>query len=107
MVKKKDKDIGHATVFRTVKLLAESGLARAVDFGGKVAYYEQLHGRKHHDHLICTECGNFVETMDQQIEELQEKLCKRYGFLPTSHRMEIFGICKQCRKTTRAKKGRS
>ena len=98
LVKKKDKAIGQATVFRTVKLLCEADLAQAVDFGGRVKYYEQLHGRKHHDHLICSRCGEYVEAMDPQIEKLQEKLCKKYGFLPISHRMEIFGVCKRCRK---------
>jgi len=98
LVKRKDKTIGQATVYRTVKLLCEAGLARTVDFGSGITHYEQLHGRTHHDHLICSRCGEYVEAMDPQIEKLQEKLCKKYGFLPTNHRMEIFGICRLCRK---------
>ncbi len=61
IVRKKDKDVGYATVARTLKLLAESGLCRMVDFGDGVQRYEHKYGHEHHDHLICTKCGKFVE----------------------------------------------
>ena len=98
IVKKKDPGIGQATVFRTLKLLREADIAKEVDLGDKKVRYEHKYGHQHHDHLVCVKCGRFIEAVDSKIEELQEKLCKRFGFLPQRHKMEIFGVCRQCRK---------
>ena len=98
IVKRKDPAIGHATVFRTLKLMREAGLARRVDFEGKAAGFEHKLGHPHHDHLLCTECGRCIEATDPEIERLQEKLAKKFSFRPGAHKMEIFGICKNCRK---------
>lgn len=98
IVKKKDTSIGMATVFRTLKLLCESDIAKEVDLGDKRVRYEPKFGHEHHDHLICTKCGKFIEAMDPEIERLQEKLCKKFSFTAHRHRMEIFGLCKKCRK---------
>jgi len=98
IVKKKDPDIGQATVFRTLKLLREADIAKEVDLGDKKVRYEHKYGHQHHDHLVCVKCGRFIEAVDLKIEKLQEKLCKKFGFLPQRHKMEIFGVCRQCRK---------
>ena len=98
LVKKKDPKVGQTTVFRTLKLLCEADIAREVDFGDRVKRYEVKHGHEHHDHLVCTKCGKFIEAVDERIEELQEKLCKKFGFTSKSHRLEIFGVCKKCKK---------
>lgn len=97
IVKEKDSSIGQATVFRTLKLLCEADMAKEVDFGDKKARYEQKYGHSHHDHLVCIKCGRLIEAMEPKIEELQNALCKKFGFLPKEHKMEIFGICKQCK----------
>ena len=94
--RREDETIGYATVHRTLKLIKESGLAREVDFGEKRKRFEHLLGHKHHDHLICTKCKDTIEVFDPKIEKLQEKLAQRYGFKPSFHRMEIFGLCKKC-----------
>ena len=98
MVKEKDPAVGQATVYRTVKLLAESGLAEVVDFGDGMARYEPHFGQGHHDHLICEKCGKNVEIMDPNIERLQEELAARYGFTLERHKMYLFGLCADCRK---------
>lgn len=98
LTKKKDSSIGQATVFRTLKLLVEAGIAAEVDFGDKKTRYEHKYGHKHHDHIICTECGKLIEAMDPKIEKLQEKLCEKFSFKPLSHKLKIFGICQQCQK---------
>lgn len=98
IIKKKDPNIGHATCFRTLKLLCEADIAKAVNLGDKRVRYEPKYGQRHHDHLICSKCGTFIEAFDQEIEKLQDKLCKRFGFKPRSHRLEIFGVCKECKK---------
>jgi len=98
IVKKNDPGIGQATVFRVLKLLCESGLAKEVKLGDKKTRFELKYGHQHHDHLVCVNCGKFIEVLDPRIEDLQEKLCQRFGFSPKRHRMEIFGTCKKCRR---------
>lgn len=98
LVKKADPSVGQATVYRTVKLLCESGIAKEVHFGDGITRYEQKYGNKHHDHLICEQCNKNIEVLDEQIEKLQEELAARYGFVLTSHRMYLYGICEECRK---------
>ena len=97
IAKKRDQTLGQATVFRTLKLLCEANIAKEVNLGDGKTRYEHKYGREHHDHLICLRCGRFIETMDPKIEKLQDDLCKRHGFLPERHKMQIFGICKRCR----------
>jgi Fur family ferric uptake transcriptional regulator len=98
IVKRKDTHLGQATVFRTLKLICAAGIAKEVEFGDRTVRYEHKYGHKHHDHLICIKCGKFIEALEPQIEALQSKLCKKFGFLPQRHRLEIFGLCRQCRK---------
>ncbi|MFH1594294.1 MAG: Fur family transcriptional regulator [Candidatus Omnitrophota bacterium] len=97
IAKKRDHRIGLATAFRTLKLLKEMGIAKEVLLGDKIIRYERKYGHGHHDHLVCTDCGKCIEAVDPKIEELQDTLCKRFGFKPERHRMEIFGLCKKCR----------
>ena len=96
-VKQKYPSVGFATVYRTLKLLCATGLCRELKLESGPARYEHLYGHKHHDHLICTGCGRFVEVIDPEIERLQQKLSKTHGFLPQEHRMELYGICPECR----------
>lgn len=97
IIKKRDPGVGQATVFRTLKLLSEAEMAKEVDLGDKRIRYEPKYGHSHHDHLVCVKCGRFIEVVDAEIERLQERLCRKFTFLPQRHRMEIFGICKRCR----------
>jgi Fur family transcriptional regulator, ferric uptake regulator len=96
-VKKKYPSVGYATIYRTMKLLSESGLCREIRFEDGTTRYEHLYGHEHHDHLVCTQCGRLVEVVNEEIEKLQERLMKQHGFLPQSHRMNLYGICKECR----------
>jgi Fur family ferric uptake transcriptional regulator len=98
LVVKKDKSIGLATVYRTLKLLYEAGIAGRMDFGGNVARYELVLGARHHDHLVCERCGAKVEVVDARIERLQESLAAAHGFVLTGHKMDLFGTCPKCRQ---------
>lgn len=98
LVKKKNKNIGYTTVYRTMKLLSESGLCQELDFGDGVLRFEHKYGHEHHDHLICTRCGRFIEVRDRKIEELQDNLARSRGFTPARHKLHIFGVCKGCEK---------
>lgn len=98
LLKTKDPSLGRATVYRMLKLLKDAGLANEVDFGEGVSRYEHKYGHAHHDHLICVRCGRTREVVDEEIESLQEKLAERFGFALTSHKMDLYGLCQDCRK---------
>ncbi len=97
LVKKKNPSVGVATVYRTLKLICESGLGREFRPEDGIARYEHLYGHEHHDHLICTSCGDLLEVVNPEIERLQEKLARANGFHIRSHKLEIYGTCKNCR----------
>ena len=94
-VRKRNRRIGYATVYRTLKLLVESGLANKRQFGDGQTRYEVA--GEHHDHLICTECGKILEFEDEEIERLQERIAARLGFSVTGHRHELYGLCAKAR----------
>ncbi|HBF39578.1 MAG TPA: transcriptional repressor [Firmicutes bacterium] len=96
IIKHNNPEIGVATVYRTLKILCEAGLANEVKFSDKVTHYEHLFDHQHHDHLICVKCGQYTEVCDPEIEELQQKLAERNKFKVLRHRMELYGICKNC-----------
>jgi Fur family ferric uptake transcriptional regulator len=99
--RRRDPRVSVATVYRTVKLLVESGLASARRFGDGQTRYESAAGREHHDHLICTSCGAIAEFADEQIEELQALVARRHGFSVESHKLELYGRCGACRRAGR------
>jgi len=97
LVKQRDKTIGQATVYRVLKLLCESGIAREVNFGDGSMRYEHEFGHEHHDHLVCKVCGKTLEVVDPAIETLQKALAEKYGFILSSHEMYLYGVCPDCR----------
>jgi len=82
-------------------VLVESGVASARQFGDGQTRYEAAAGREHHDHLICTTCGEIEEFADEQIEALQALVARRHGFEIESHKLELYGRCSGCRRGTR------
>jgi Fur family ferric uptake transcriptional regulator len=101
-VRRIDPRISVATVYRTMKLLAESGVALPRQFGGGQTRYEAATGKRHHDHLICTVCGEIVEFANERIESLQELVARRHGFEVESHKLELYGRCARCRREIEA-----
>ncbi len=97
IVRKKDPSIGLATVFRAFKVFVDAGLAQPVDLKDKKVRYEHKFKHGHHDHLICASCGRVVEFFDRRIEELQEAVCKKYGYRIGGHSLEITGLCPKCK----------
>jgi Fur family ferric uptake transcriptional regulator len=99
-VRKIDPKVSQATVYRTMKLLTDCGLAAARNFlDGQTRYERSDRTGEHHDHLICTGCGKIVEFVDERIEELQERVANGKGFLVTHHKMELYGLCESCRES--------
>jgi len=98
LVQKKDPNVGQTTVYRTLKLLTDAGLAREVRLGDGRTYYEHHFDHEHHDHMICTECGEVIEFFSEEIEKLQDEMAEQFGFTPTHHSLRILGLCGKCRK---------
>jgi Fur family ferric uptake transcriptional regulator len=95
-VRQKHPQIGYTTVYRTMKLLCEAGLAHERNFEDGVTRYEIPH--EHHDHLICTRCGRIVEFECQMIESAQDRIAAEYGFTLLRHKHELYGHCPGCRE---------
>jgi len=74
----------------------ERGFAQKKEFEGQPPRYEHRHLGKHHDHLICTKCGNIVEFDNDEIERLQLRIAEDKGFHMLQHKMEIYGLCSDC-----------
>jgi Fur family transcriptional regulator, ferric uptake regulator len=98
MVREKDPRIGYTTVYRTMKILADCGLARSIDLADGITRYEHLYNHEHHDHMICMECGNSIEFYKPEIETLQDEASAQLGFKVLDHKLQIYGLCKDCRK---------
>lgn len=92
-VREEHPQIGYTTVYRTMKLLCEAGLATEHHFDG-IARYEIA--QEHHDHLVCTRCGKIIEFECDLIESAQEKIAANYGFRILRHRHELYGHCGKC-----------
>lgn len=95
-LKRDNPGIGLATIYRALKLFADCGLANEQHFSDGVTRYEHLFGHEHHDHLICLNCGKYIEVVEPAIEELQAKLAQKNNFQVLRHRMELYGICQDC-----------
>lgn len=96
--RRRDPSIGAATVYRTMKILAEAGLASVRHFEGGQTRYEAALDRHHHDHLICTSCRSIVEFENERIEELQDRVAADHGFTVTHHKLELYGLCRSCQE---------
>ncbi len=90
-VKERDSNVGHATIYRTLKLLVDAGLALPNRIGEDLTRYEPEVPGEHHDHMICHGCGLIVEFEDEDIERLQEEIAHRLGFNLLDHSMNLIG----------------
>ena len=98
VVREKDPRIGYTTVYRTMKILADCGLARPVDLADGITRYEHLYNHAHHDHMVCMQCGNSIEFYKSEIETLQDDASAQLGFKVLDHKLQIYGLCRDCRK---------
>ena len=106
LVKKQDPSVGQTTVYRTLKLLSEAGLAREVRFGDGRTHYEHNYKHQHHDHMICSECGKIIEFFSAELEALQDAMAAKHKFEVTQHLLRIIGVCAECRRKKREEENR-
>ena len=97
-IKETGMKASRASVYRTLNLLCDCGLIGRVREGEHGAVYEQTFGHEHHDHMLCTECGKVIEFYSEELEKLQEYLCRKRDFKGANHTLEIRGYCKRCLK---------
>jgi Fur family ferric uptake transcriptional regulator len=98
-VKRSCPKIGYATIYRTLKLFKECGLAFDRDFGeGKTRYEPVKFKGDHHDHLICIRCGKITEFENEEIENYSREIAIRNNFEATHHKVELYGYCSSCRR---------
>lgn len=95
-VRERHPNIGYTTVYRTMKLLCDAGLANEHHFDDGMTRYEIEH--EHHDHLVCVKCGKIIEFECAMIERTQNEIAERYGFQVLRHRHELYGHCSDCRE---------
>lgn len=101
--RKDGQSVGLATIYRTLNLLADAGLAEQKSFGENRQVYEINMPGQHHDHLICIGCGDVIEFENEEIERLQDKVAAQHGFKLMTHRLDMFGYCKKDACTKQAK----
>src|SRR5215471_10865745 len=104
LVKKKDDRIGFTTVYRTLKLLAECGLASEVAFHDGITRYEHQYNRRSHHHMVCTGCGSSVEFFSSEVDRLEHEIGRKYNFDTTRHTFQIYGLCEECRQKEGARR---
>jgi len=97
-LRKNKSNVSLATVYRTIPLLIDSGLIMETLHCREKVVYEKIYNKKHHDHLICINCGKIIEFYNEDVEKLQDEICHKYHFLPTEHRLGIKGYCQKCQE---------
>jgi Fur family ferric uptake transcriptional regulator len=106
IVRRREPEVGRTTIYRTLKLFQEAGLASELLLGGE-ARFEPLWNRCHHDHFVCVSCGEIFEFQSPEIERLQEEIARTLGFVIEGHRHNIYGRCGKCAlKTARPARAR-
>ena len=100
LVKNQYPDIGLATVYRTLDILAELGILQKNDFGdGRSRYEFNREDEHHHHHMICLRCGNVSEFDDDLLESLEAVIIKRNQFKIMDHDLKFYGYCRLCGET--------
>ena len=85
-----DNKVSIATVYRTVRLLQDTGILSRLEFNdGKSRFEDAV--REHHDHLIDIDSGDVIEFVDNEIEKIQNKIAERLGFDLVGHKLELYG----------------
>ena len=99
--------VSRATVYRTLGLLVEGGFLESLDTGQGELLYEHVLGHRHHDHLVCVDCGRIEEFTEPRIEALQEDVAEKKGFSLLHHNLRLFGTCPACTRQRQRSAGGS
>jgi Fur family ferric uptake transcriptional regulator len=96
-LRKTDPGVGLATVYRTLRLLKDAGLAMELRGNEGSTRFEAVNAPKHHDHLVCRKCGTVLEIGNDDLQQAQFELARKYDFSPDEEAHCIYGLCSACR----------
>ena len=82
--------VSRATVYRTIDVLVKNKMVRKMELGDGKSLYEPKLDNEHHDHMICVDSGKIIEFFDQELELLQDKIAKKYGYKVVRHVHQLF-----------------
>ncbi|MGD2217003.1 MAG: Fur family transcriptional regulator [Gemmatimonadales bacterium] len=99
LLRDRGEQVGKATIYRTLNLLVEAGLARELDFGEGFKRYEHQAGETQHDYLICTNCGRVARFRQEAMDRLQAEIAAELSFAVQSRMLKIYGLCDSCAGT--------
>lgn len=91
-------NIGYTTVYRTLKLFAEAGIAREVRVGDSSTRYEYVTEEERRDRIVCSRCGAITELENGSIGDILGKLAAGHGFTFENSMQELRGLCPRCRE---------
>jgi Fur family ferric uptake transcriptional regulator len=103
-LRQRGEHAGKATVYRTLALLVDLGLATEHDFDEGFKRYETQVGAAQHDHLICTECGRVTTFTHPELDRILNEAAAAQGFEPITRQVKVFGTCNEsaaCREAQR------
>lgn len=92
----RDVQVGRATVFRTLDLLAARGQLERIDLPSGEHAYVACAPQEHHHHVVCRVCGKSAEVQDSGLQSVVGEIARRSGYQIESHRLELFGLCREC-----------
>lgn len=98
-LRSRNKGISRATIYRTLDLLVQCGLARKSRLGREHYVYERVTPGQRHDHMVCTQCGSIIEFYDAELEEKQRQICQAHDFRPSFYSLQIQGVCHDCQSS--------
>ncbi|HNR95556.1 MAG: Peroxide operon regulator [Chloroflexi bacterium ADurb.Bin180] len=87
-----------ATVYRALNALRESGLVRQMHLAGERLYFE-LDRKDRHAHLVCSTCGRVWEVDSEALSKAARDAGREIGFQVSAARLEVIGLCEECRRT--------
>ncbi len=90
--------VSRGSVYRTLSLMNEAGFVSELRDDHPHVHYECAYQHRHHEHMVCTVCGRFLEFGDEEIESFLKRRCLEKNFTPSHHRLTIFGVCEECSK---------
>ncbi len=98
-LRQKHASISRATIYRIISVMVEGGLLAEHNFGSSSKIYEHISNRKHHDHIICLDCGSIQEFCNEEIETAQLQIAKEMGFELSEHSLNLYGHCVKLKKS--------
>lgn len=96
MMSEKKLKASRATVYNTLDLLVDCGLISKYRFNETHSRYEKAFGRPRHDHLICLQCGDIIEFVNDKLDKILRDVCQEKKFKQRNSTLQIFGVCAKC-----------